>query len=756
MRTSARNLVRTRGNAMTEPQFHLRAEKQPDPDPASTVTLEASSVEWLEAAEQDEASVPSFTMQAYSGGALRQWWSVDPIVVDLAGVKLHAGTLAILRDHDSRRAVGHAMPEGVSIGPRAIVATGYISGAGDDAREIIESSRRPEQLRFPWKASIGLRIHRMEKVDAGETVTVNEQTFTGPVRIVRAGSLSEISFVAIGEDASASATVAAQHSTGKHGGPHMNFEAWLKAQGFDPEQLTDEQTTSLKAIWEAQGKTEDEADQDEPPAQPVTAAAQVDLEAVSRDVRQAARTARAEELSRQASIEQLCGAAHRDIAARAIAEDWDETRTELEVLRASRPQASMVNTNHSDVAPARIVEASLCLQSCAGLALSGQITPGAGADDGELERIARAQDSIRAMLLRGFDEATLEAADKQYRGGIALQELLLEAARANGFTGRRIGGNLREVLHYAMPVDPIGIRADFSTFSLPGILSNVANKNLLAGFLTVEQTWRAICRIRSVRDFKRITSYRMIGAFEYEEVGPGGELKHGELGEESFGNQARTYGKMFSITRTDIINDDLGALIATPQHIGRGGGLKFNDVFWTDFMDNDAFFTAERSNYLTGADTALGIDGLTQAETVFLNQTDPNGNPANVEPAILLTPNALATDARNLMQSSQLRDPSATKKTPTNNPHAGKWSTLRSSYLSNPKYAGHSTKAWYMLANPNVVPVIEVCFLNGKQEPTVETAAADFNVLGIQMRGFHDFGMEKQEHRGGVKSKGEA
>jgi len=54
------------------------------------------------------------------------------------------------------------------------------------------------------------------------------------------------------------------------------------------------------------------------------------------------------------------------------------------------------------------------------------------------------------------------------------------------------------------------------------------------------------------------------------------------------------------------------------------------------------------------------------------------------------------------------------------------------------------------------VAVIEVVFLNGRQAPTVESADADFNVLGIQMRGYHDFGVEKQEYRGGVKSKGAA
>jgi len=43
------------------------------------------------------------------------------------------------------------------------------------------------------------------------------------------------------------------------------------------------------------------------------------------------------------------------------------------------------------------------------------------------------------------------------------------------------------------------------------------------------------------------------------------------------------------------------------------------------------------------------------------------------------------------------------------------------------------------------LPVIEVAFLNGQESPTIETAEADFNVLGIQMRGYHDFGVNLQD-----------
>ena len=47
---------------------------------------------------------------------------------------------------------------------------------------------------------------------------------------------------------------------------------------------------------------------------------------------------------------------------------------------------------------------------------------------------------------------------------------------------------------------------------------------------------------------------------------------------------------------------------------------------------------------------------------------------------------------------------------------------------------------------------MEVCFLNGQQSPTVESAEADFNVLGVQFRGYHDWGCAKKEYRGAVKA----
>ena len=45
-----------------------------------------------------------------------------------------------------------------------------------------------------------------------------------------------------------------------------------------------------------------------------------------------------------------------------------------------------------------------------------------------------------------------------------------------------------------------------------------------------------------------------------------------------------------------------------PRKLGRGSGLKINDIFWKTFLYNAAFFKADNSNYLVGAGSALSID----------------------------------------------------------------------------------------------------------------------------------------------------
>jgi hypothetical protein len=152
----------------------------------------------------------------------------------------------------------------------------------------------------------------------------------------------------------------------------------------------------------------------------------------------------------------------------------------------------------------------------------------------------------------------------------------------------------------------------------------------------------------------------------------------------------------------------------------------------------------------------LSIDGLTKAEVAYYDLVDSDGKPIGTMPTIMLVPTALSAIGTQLYKSLEIRDNTANAKTPISNPHAGKFRIEVSRYLGNSNYTGNSTKAWYLLSDPNDLPLIEVAFINGQEAPTIETATADFNVLGVQMRGYHDFGVALQDPRAAIKSKGEA
>jgi hypothetical protein len=529
---------------------------------------------------------------------------------------------------------------------------------------------------FPWQASVGASVEEFEFIKDGQQVMVNGRQYSGPLNVVRRASLGEISFVDLGADGATSASVAATALS--EGEPTMDEPTSSPAATTEP---TTPSVTPVAAT-----------------AAPSTSQAAITVS----DIRAQA----AAETDRITAIRRICGGRLPRLEAQAIREGWTEQRTELEALRTTRPAAPAVHVPENTVT-GTVLEAA-CLLT-------------AGLED----------------LDQTYEPRTLDLASRRFRGGIGLQELLLEAAWANGYTGRNFRDS-RTVLRYAFGRV---VEAAFSTIDIGGILSNVANKFLLDGFFSVERTWRNICAVRNVSDFKTITSHRLVGKDQYELVAPTGELKHGSLGEEKYQNKADTYGLLLSIDRRDIINDDLGAITTVPRKLGRGSGLKINDVFWTTFLANSGFFTAGNKNFLVGADTALTIDGLTKAEVAFMDQVDTDGKPIGIMPAILLVPTALSAIGSQLFKSLELRDTTANAKFPVANPHQGKFRVEVSRYLANAVYPGNSAKAWYLLSEPNDLPVIEVAFLNGQESPTIETAEADFNVLGVQMRGYHDFGV---------------
>lgn len=665
-------------------------------DTSDRITLEGEAS--IEAA-QGEQQYPSVSMVAYGGGPIRVKGYKHPVVVDLEGLEGTDRKLPLLMGHDHGRVVGHGEARREQ---NTLVLDGVIGAENEDSKEVLTLAKSG----FPWKASIGAEIRKIEEVRAGRKATVNGQEIVGPITIARRSYLLETSFVAVPADSSTSAAVAATNNLKEQTDMDKDFQTFIEASGYDAADLSESQLNPLRVAYDNQRNN----DADVPSS----------IDQVLEAARQKAHRANGYSRIIEAAMDKGMGVETAEkLVEAAKSDNLSETEFELQVLRLSRHQGS-TSVPSKGKGSAAVIEAAL------GMAV--------GLDEAD------------------FAPEVLEAAHSEFKHGIGLGEVLQMAAAQNGH--RNVSArDTRALLQAAFAP----VQANSSTYDVAGILSNIGSKAAQKGYQAVEAEWRKIASIKPVSDLKEHKAYSLTGDMSFQPVGAGGELKHAELGEEEYSNAAETYGRMFAITRRDILNDDLKAFSQIRSMLGRGGALAINKVVWTEWLDNAAtFWTAARSNFLSGANTALDIDSLSAAVTAFEEQVDPDGNPLGLMPSVLVVPSALKVQGMRITSDSEIRIDGSTAKTQyfVKNPWAGQFSLCSSQYLNNAKIPGGSQTHWWLAAASEDTPSIEVVFLNGRQAPSIENANADFNTLGIQMRGYFDFGAAKQNHRASVMSAG--
>jgi hypothetical protein len=693
-----------------------------------------------------QGRLPQLDILVYVGGLVQpEGWDI-PIVVDLAGLDMPEGQTPVLLNHDPDQVVGHGVAANDG---RQVRLRGVVSAVGAAAREVVEASRNG----FEWKSSIGCdRVGPARLVAAGQTIECNGRCIAGPCYYWPTSILQEVTITGRGADPNSHVLLAAKArrlaaKTSPPRSPKMDeqFASWVKALGLDPEKLEETQKTTLEEAYtalQADPKKEDEGGQQE-----------VDKKMAAR-MRQtfAAETQRLDTITRCHT--QLCAAwsldtnehagmrkAGDELRAKAASQDWSAERIELEYLRLGRPAGVISNTrpNTGDL-NSKVLEAAAC----------------------------RALMMPEKRLEKHFDPQTLEAASRREFRNLGLKSLLCQAAAARGWTGRWINdeNDIREVLAYAFP-DKRALRAEASTFQLPGILSNLANKYLYEGFWMVDDAWSKVCSKRSAPDFKPVPGFRFYANMTFEKIGRNGEIPHGDVGEIVYVNKAETYAKGITTTRQDIRDDDLSALSRIPQLIGMGAAYALNIEVWKAFLTGTDYagttvFSSGHSNLATS--NSLSVAGITAAYQKFLEQTKPDGQPIGFQPRTLLVPPALRGTALSIYTSTELRqivtalgatNAAATSEVQTTNIYKGEFDPVVCPYIGAslaPSGTTGSDTAWYLLSDPAQLALLEIVFLDGQQTPTVQSSEADFDMLGIQHRGFFDFGVKLIEHRAAVKN----
>lgn len=678
----------------------------------AVLSIRAASVS-LEAATPDTDAAPrQFRIVAYTGGPMILGGWKHPVIVDLEGLDIGRQERPILLDHTRDVDFVLGQTGQVAIESHQLIVSGSILGESEKARRVIALNDRG----FAWQASIGARATETEFVPGGKSVEVNGQTFEGPVIVARKSVLGEISFVVLGADDNTSARIAAGLDDGDDEAP-TGFANWLAAQGVSIDDFEGPEAESVRNYLrlESQAEPLPARPRDPEPPDPVA------------EMRGRA----AAERRRIHRISQICAGEQSELEARAIGEGWDATRTELEVLRASRPKSRPVYSEDGSGRSAPSLEAALCLST------------------------GMSEDQVG----RWYDERTMNEAVSRELRGAGLHTLMFEVIRAAG--GHVRPGHVdNDTIEAAFNANNQLLQAagGFSTISLAGILSNVANRTMLSAYRAVPSVVSQFCSATDVNNFQEVTRYRMTASGIFEKVGPDGELKHASLEELDYKNQVKTYGRMIALTRQMMINDDLGVFLQIPRAIGRMSALALEEVVFSLLLSNpEGFFSENNSNYFVGSDSALDIDSLTKGEELFLDRVDSQGKPIYVQPAIILVPTSLKVTAEVLFKETQVNQvPANNKAKPATNPHAGKFRPVSSPYLSLPGLAGSSKTAWYLFADPNDVAAFEIAYLRGRRVPTIEGGSTDFNTLGMQWRGYFDFGTAAQDPRAAVKAAGVA
>jgi hypothetical protein len=521
----------------------------------------------------------------------------------------------------------------------------------------------------------------------------------------------------------------------------MDFETFVRSLAFDPATLTPEQHRALESQWRASHRAPAPAPVPTPAAPVLSALPTAEVDAVV--------AATEIENTRRGGI----GALFRDYVAKAP----DRVKEFEAVVRTAITTGQSVKDTEFALLKMTYGNGPLAF-SPSKPDVNGAVLEVA---------VARAVGVSRSALEKDYSDQTLSAADRHFRGGCGLKRLIVTCARGGGMREADEGHftsstGTKRILQAAFR-DPgesshsenwsAGMSSGFgpSTYDLSGILSNVMNKSLRDYFNSVEMVWRLITAVRPVSDFKQISGYALTGDLEYKEVAPGGEVKHGTLGEVSYTNQAKLYALMLGIDYQHIRNDDLGAFNQITKRLGRGGALKINSVFWEAFMTTvGSFWSADNGNYANHADYEFTLDKLDNAHLAWKSREDVDGKPMGDRAKYLLTSSKWELKGRRYMRSTTISEDGGEGDM---NEMAGMWEPISSTYLSNDAYTGYSADDYYLLKDPAEMPVIETVFLDGQEMPSIEAAEPDLSRLGIMTRGMHAFGVTRQEKKGGFRFK---
>lgn len=348
---------------------------------------------------------------------------------------------------------------------------------------------------------------------------------------------------------------------------------------------------------------------------------------------------------------------------------------------------------------------------------------------------AAAQDAV--LMAAGLPVAEPAPGANELRGH-SMIELARESLQRECGTKANFGDNM-EMARAAIN----------STSTFPAIMSNLADKSVMNGFNEAETTFQIWAGKGSNRDFKEAARVALSEAGNLELVPEGGQFQQDVFGEASARTKVATYGKIFSLTRQAIINDDLGLFSKIATKYGSAAKRLVNKMVYAQLtgdvkmQDNVALFDDKHGNVAKTGE-ALSVKAIAKAITAMRRQKGIQGTAnLNITPKYLVVPPELEVTAYQIVNSTAAVDGTNSGVV---NPYKGRFVIVADAELTDPD-------AWYLVADASQHDTIEVTYLNGVETPRLETRQG-FDVDGIEYKVAFDCGVSALDFRGVYKNAG--
>lgn len=413
------------------------------------------------------------------------------------------------------------------------------------------------------------------------------------------------------------------------------------------------------------------------------------------------------------------------------------------------------------------------------------IDAGTSLDDARAKIIDKLADASDATMPRNHAPIAVgtEARDKWLIGArnaliarAGLTGIIAQAAKKRGETIDLDPGELRGIRNVElarMALDHAGIACQSydrdkivasaltarnsitqTTSDFPVLLENVMHKVLQAAYALAPDTWSRFCGIGSVTDFRPHNRY-LRGTFgALDLLNEAGEFKNKSIPDGAKELiKATTKGNIINLSRQAIVNDDMDAFSGLAVDLGRAAKLSIEiDVYALLALDSNngpamndtvALFNSAHNNIATAA--APSVVAFDAIRVLMARQKDVSGNEyLDVRPSIWLGPVELGGTARTI--NDAVYDPDTVNKLQKPNMVRG----LFADVVDTPRLSG---TRWYAFADPMLAPALEVAFLNGEQEPFLDSEEG-WRTDGTEWKVRLDYGVGAVNWRSAAKNEG--